>query len=264
MGKFILYFSPLFWLTSCNNTSTTQKTIAQVDTTAQKVAVEFLKQENRLNTEFDYNFYLNKNNFEQGINDTNSLILIRPTYAIFVFRRLDSTYKYSTPYPIVYQITSFEKKNGQWKKGISEIDTIEGFVIQRIPIAWKLEDINGDNVTDLLVKRSHDGREIKFLCFLDEPKKEKFFKVKDFEDISNPVFDSKSKLLHTEGSAHWFQILEDFKWERDTLKKIWSKESTYDPNLRLTTVIEKNLVNGTTRKRILSKELRRYADGTYY
>jgi len=252
--KILPFFILLIWI-GCDESKSSSGN-ASATTTINKIDSVFKIKTVPINLPFDFNFYLTKNNFEQGINDTNTLILVRPKYGIFVFRKLDSAYKYS-PYPIIYQISGFEKRKEKWIQSFSEIDTVEAFEKQKEPIAWRLVDINGDNVPDLLIKKSHDWREIKFFCFLDKPYKGNFFKVKGFESVANPVFDSLKHVLHSDANCHWYQLLEDSKWVGNSLEVIRSKESNYDPNKRITTVIERDLIMGTKRKYILESELDR-------
>ncbi len=222
MNKSMFALSLLGLMVSCiNNSSTTQKTPVSVDSTAIKLATISTQTDSISKSDFDFNSYLNKNNFEQGSVDSSTLIIVKPTQAIFVFTKLDSSEPNSLK---EFQVIRFTKKLDHWIKTIdtpfSDLE-VELNKINTNYRKWEITDINGDGLKDVLLKIDHDGRQNKsYECFLQDTLNKKFVQIEKFREISNPEYDSKNKVLLSTNSYHHGQDTETYKWEGSKLKFI--------------------------------------------
>lgn len=213
MLKKILKISlALVFVSACKQNSTANQTAADTTKLAQMAADSLKKaqQNNSLpmgtSSGNTYHEYLKKENFEE-IADWN-FYFVRPNYAFFGVANEENQQ---------YEIEIYQKENGNWKQTgekkleLSEV-AVGSFEQRRI-------DINGDGTKDLLILMDFDGRgNHQFTCFLEDPTTHVFEKVEKFEELYDPEFDPKKKVLQTRNNYHRGATEETFRWEGKKLK----------------------------------------------
>lgn len=220
--KFILILFTLLLAVSCRNTNTKnrenipQESVSRV--TYDNSFMDSLGKVKLAYSEINWNYYIEKGSFEQSSPDSSLLILVQPDFAIFVFGDDDMDSGQLSD----YQITFFKKHNGNWER--QEISS-------NIPVGdaignfggnyWRLEDINGDNYKDILLKTNQDEEQNKkYVCLLQDPKNKTFTKLEWFSNVINPKYDSVTKTLKSSVSNKKIITENSFHWINDTIKLI--------------------------------------------
>lgn len=218
MNRFTIFFM-LFSIISCqNNTNNLQNSNEQ---SSKQLATDSIKPTNLQNdkleaSETNWDYYLKKNNFEQGSDDSTLLIVVKPDFALFVLAQNNT----DTDELVAYNVTGFQKQNNEWIKTINEqIADLEIFDYYKNK--WRLEDINGDGNNDVLLKIYHDGKRNKeYVCFLQKPEQKTFIKLDWFHKKRNPEYDDKTKILTSSSVFSKGMIEKQYRWVKDTLKLI--------------------------------------------
>ena len=219
--KFISILSIVVLIASCENTNTHN---------AENVPKELTTGVNQDNSdsnsikkikldysEINWNYYIEKGHFEQSSPDSSLLIFVRPDFAIFIFgnENMDSERL------IDYQITSFKKNGGKWERQEISANILIENLNDNFGDKWRLEDINGDNHKDILLKINQDEEQNnKYICLLQDPKNKTFTKLEWFSNVINPKYDSVTKTLKSSVSNKKIITESSYQWINDTIKLI--------------------------------------------
>lgn len=135
-------------------------------------------------SEFNWNTYLKKENFEKVDTDSGFLAIVKPTYAIFIFLQTDM----ETDVIASYDITGFEKKNNKWIKTINDQISDLGFKDSDYNL-WRYKDVNSDGIKDIMLKiDENENHGCKYMYFIQDKQNGCFVKGKEIVNSKNCSF----------------------------------------------------------------------------